>query len=106
MGDRDENEIESIGSLGKRIRALAIHPFLHKNAGGGGSLESQREVEDVEDPHPSPMPLPPKTGCTEVEALGSWEASPAAVVVSLLWIGRPREVGLVALKNVRVLASY
>jgi hypothetical protein len=34
------------------------------------------------------------------------EASPAAVVVSLLWIGRPREVGLVALKNVRVLASY
>ena len=34
------------------------------------------------------------------------EASPAAVVLSLLWIGRQREVGLVAFKNTKELASY
>ena len=34
------------------------------------------------------------------------EASPAAVVLSLLWIGRQTEVGLVAFKNTRELASY
>jgi len=66
-----ETEVRTRSSregLSASIGIFAIPPF-GKNAGVGGSQESQREVEEVEDPNPSPVPRPPKTRWTEVEAL-------------------------------------